>query len=55
MLRSEMLRPPYEGAKPYFYIEDVDDREYLSELVAASCAELPEPRAKTKTKTKTKK
>ena len=21
--------PPYEGAKDYFYISDVDDREYL--------------------------
>ena len=24
-----ILRPPYEGAKDYFYISDVDDREYL--------------------------
>ena len=48
LLRAEDLRPPYEGAKPYFYIEDVDDRDYLSELVKATCAELPEPKPKTR-------
>jgi len=32
-LRRVDMRKPYEGAKPYFYIEDVDDREYLSSLV----------------------
>lgn len=46
MLRTVDLRPPYSGAKPYFYIEDVDDRDYLSALVRATCAELPEPKAK---------
>lgn len=47
MLRLEDMRPPYDGAKPYFYIEDVDDRDYLSALVRATCAELPEPRRET--------
>lgn len=46
LLRCVDLRPPYEGAKPYFYIEDVDDRDYLSALVGATCAALPEPRPK---------
>ena len=46
LLRSEDMRPPYEGAKPHFYIEDVDDRDYLSALVKATCAELPEPKPK---------
>ena len=50
MLRSEELRPPYEGAKPYFYIEDVDDRDYLSALTNATCAELPDPKPKPKKK-----
>lgn len=36
--------PPYEGAKPYFLVEDVDDGERLTELVAATCAELSEPK-----------
>ena len=50
MLRSVDLRPPYEGAKPYFYIEDVDDSDYVSALVRATCADLPEPKPKVKRK-----
>ena len=44
LLRLEELRPPYEGAKDYFYIADVDDRDYLSELVRVTCRALPEPK-----------
>ena len=33
MLRTVEMRPPYPGAKDYFYIADVDDRDYLSLLV----------------------
>ena len=29
LLKEIVLRPPYEGAKDYYYISDVDDREYL--------------------------
>ena len=36
LLKEVILRPPYEGAKDYFYISDVDDRYYLSELIKAS-------------------
>ena len=32
--------PPYEGAKPYFLVEDVDDSALLTEFVAATCAAL---------------
>ena len=46
MLKTVAWRPPYEGAKPYFYIEEVDEREYLSTLVKVTCAELPEPKPK---------
>lgn len=52
MLRSVDLRPPYEDAKPYFYIEDVDDSDYVSALVRATCADLPEPKPKSKPKRK---
>lgn len=48
LLHTEELRPPYEGAKPYFYIEDVDDHDYLSALVKATCAELPDTKRKKK-------
>jgi TfoX/Sxy family transcriptional regulator of competence genes len=40
LLRTVDLQPPYEGAKDYFYIADVDDRDYLSELVKATCRAL---------------
>ena len=40
LLRTEDMRPPYEGAKPHFYIEDVDDRDYIAALVRNTCAEL---------------
>ena len=33
LLRAVEMRPPYPGAKDYFYIADVDDRDYLSMLV----------------------
>ena len=46
LLRTETMRPPYEGAKPYFYIEEVDDHEYLSQLVKATAQALPEPNPK---------
>lgn len=44
LLRTLTLRPPYDGAKDYFYIEDVDDRDYLSTLVRETCKVLPMPR-----------
>lgn len=50
VLRSVNLRPPYEGAKDYFYIEEVDDHTYLSTLVRQTCKELPLPKPKAKKK-----
>ena len=48
LLRTIEMRPPYEGAKEYFYIADVDDRDYLSQLVRETCKALPEPKPKKK-------
>ena len=48
LLRVVDMRPPYEGAKDYFYIADVDDRDYLSELTRETCKELPMPKPKKK-------
>jgi len=41
-------RPPYKGAKPYFYIsgDHWDDDEWLSKLIKISAAELPLPKKK---------
>ena len=46
LLREVDMRPPYEGAKDYFYITDIDDRDYLSLLVRETCQALPEPKRK---------
>lgn len=46
LLRTVDMRPPYKGAKDYFYIADVDDRDYLSALVRETCKALPAPKAK---------
>ena len=36
--------PPYPGAKMYFLIEDqLDDREWLTSLIAATASEIPVP------------
>ena len=43
LLRTIDLQPPYEGARSYFYIAEVDDRDYLSTLVRETCRALPEP------------
>ena len=50
LLRVVDMRPPYDGAKDYFFIADVDDRDYLSQLVRETCAVLPEPKPKPKKK-----
>ena len=52
LMRVVDMRPPYEGAKPYFFIEEVDDHEYLSSLVKVTCAQLPMPKPKVKRKDK---
>ncbi len=46
VLKEEVLRPPYDGAKDYFYIEDVDDRDYLSLLIKTTLPHLPLPKPK---------
>ena len=46
LLHTVDLQPPYEGAKPYFYIADVDDCDYLSVLVRETCRALPESKPK---------
>ena len=48
LLKTIDMRPPYEGAKPYFYIEDVDDHDYMAQLVKATANALPDPKPKIK-------
>lgn len=45
--------PPYPGAKPYFLIgEQLDDREWLSNLIRSTANELPAPKQKKPKSTK---
>ena len=43
--------PPYPGAKPYFLIEDqLENRDWISNLIRITVEELPEPKPKSKKK-----
>ena len=46
VLKEVILRPPYEGAKHYFFISDVDDREYLTSLIRVTIPALPKLKLK---------
>ena len=46
LLKEIVLRPPYDGAKDYFYIADVDDRDYLTGLIKVTLPALPKPKKK---------
>ena len=50
---GELLEsPPYKGAKPSFLIEDqIEDRDWISELIRITANELPEPKPKKKKNT----
>ncbi len=38
--------PPYDGAKEYFLIEDIEDRKLLEKVARATWEALPEPKRK---------
>ncbi|MBQ6353850.1 MAG: competence protein TfoX, partial [Lachnospiraceae bacterium] len=42
------LELPYEGAKEMLLVDDVEDREFLRELMEAMYNELPAPKKKKK-------
>jgi len=44
MMPEAQYEPPYEGAKDMILVEDVDDREFLTELFEKMYPELPEPK-----------
>ena len=41
LIPDAIKKPPYEGAKPYIVLEDLDSREWLTEVIGAVCEELP--------------
>ena len=39
--------PPYKGAKPYFLVDgQLDDRQWISNLIRITASELPAPKPK---------
>ena len=46
LLKEVILRPPYDGAKDYFYISEVDNRDYLVALIKATLPALPRSKSK---------
>ena len=45
VLEEVVLRQPYEGAKDYFYVSNVDNRDYLEDIIKATLPELRSPKA----------
>ena len=48
MMPEADMEFPYEGAKEMLLVDDVDDREFLKELLEAMYEELPAPKKKRK-------
>ena len=46
------MAPPYDGAKPYFRMEDIDNKDFLTRLVIETCKSLPAPKSKKHLKSK---
>ena len=46
MVPEAKMELPYEGAKEMILVEDVDDSEFLQDLVRAVCDDLPAPKKK---------
>jgi len=44
ILQNSEMASPYEGAKPNFLIEELEDKEFLCRLAVATCKALPTPR-----------
>ena len=44
LLPDALLELPYEGAKPMLLVEEVEDKAFLAQLVAAMEPELPAPK-----------
>ena len=50
MMPDADLELPYEGAKEMLLVDNVENREFLRELIEAMYAELPAPKQKKKAK-----
>lgn len=48
LMPNAPMEPPYEGAKDMLFVENVDDRDFLTTLFQAMFDQLPEPKVKKK-------
>lgn len=48
MMPDAQWELPYDGAKEMLLVDDIDDREFLRDLLEAMYDELPEPKKKKK-------
>ena len=48
LMSEASMERPFEGAKEMLLVDDVDDREFLKELLEAMYVELPAPKKKRK-------
>lgn len=48
VLDEVVLRPPYPSARDHFYITNVDDRDYLEDIIRATLPELISSKSKAK-------
>ena len=49
MMPDACMELPYEGAKEMILVDEVDNKDFLQELVEAMYEELPSPKAKKQT------
>lgn len=48
LLPNAQRMSPYTGAKAHFVLEELDNKEFLTEFICATCAELPIKKPKKK-------
>lgn len=48
LMPNAVFEPPYEGAKDMILVEDVDNKQFLTDLFNAMYDELPAPKPKKK-------
>ena len=46
MMPAAPLEVPYPGGKKMLLVEEIDNKEFLKELIIAICGELPAPKVK---------
>jgi TfoX/Sxy family transcriptional regulator of competence genes len=48
LIPNSTKESPYDGAKPHIALEDLDNGDFITRFVIASCEELPMPKPKKK-------